>query len=83
MANVDEVTLEIAGPKGLFKGTFPKTATVAEVIEVVAKDQGLDRADVLELVYKDEVLEPTKETLVHFGLVGVVQLDLVATGKGV
>ena len=83
MAKIDEVVLEIAAPKGMFKGAFPKTATVSEVIEQVAKDQGLDRSDVLELVYKGEVLQPTKETLARFGLVGVVQLELVATGTGV
>lgn len=83
MSKVDEIVLEIAAPKGLFKGAFPKTATISEVIEQVAKDQGLDRSDVLELVYKGDVLEPTKETLAHFGLVGVVQLELVATGSGV
>ena len=83
MTTVDNVTLEIAAPKGLFKGTFPKTTTISEVIEQVAKEQGLDRADVLELVHKGTPLEPTKETLAHFGLVGVVQLELVATGSGV
>ena len=83
MAKVDEVTLEIAAPKGLFKGIFPKTATVSEVIEQVAKTQGLNRADVLELVYKGKTLKPAKETLAHFGLIGVVQLELVATGSGV
>ena len=83
MSKVDEVVLEIAAPKGLFKGAFPKTAPISEVIEQVAKVQGLDRSDVLELVYKGEVLQPTKETLAHFGLVGVVQLELVATGTGV
>ena len=81
--DVDEVTLEIATPKGLFKGIFPKTATISEVIEQVVSDQGLNRGDLLELVYKGEVLQPTKNTLTDFGLAGVVQLDLVATGEGV
>lgn len=83
MSTVDEVVLEIATPKGLFKGAFSKNASISQVIEQVAKDQGLDRSDVLELVYKGDILEPTKETLAHFGLVGVVQLELVATGSGV
>ena len=81
--DVDEVTLEIATPKGLFKGIFLKTATISEVIEQVASNKGLNRADLLELVYKGEVLQPIKNTLTDFGLSGVVQLELVATGKGV
>ena len=83
MSNVDEITLEIATPKGLFKRTFPKTVTVSEVIKEVVEDRGLNRGDLLELVYKDKVLKPIKDTLADFGLVGVVQLELVATGKGV
>ena len=83
MVDIDEVTLEIATPKGLFKGVFPKTATISDVIEHVAKDQGLSRADLLEVVYKGKVLEPIKNTLADFGLIGVVQLELVATGQGV
>ena len=83
MNKIDEVTLEIATPKGLFKGIFPKTATISEVIEQVVRAKGLNRGDVLELVYKGDVLQPIKNTLTDFGLVGVVQLELVATGTGV
>ena len=50
----DEITLDIATPKGPFTGTFPKTASIQDVI-----------------------------TLVSFGLVGTVKLELVATGSGV
>ena len=83
MADIDEVTLEIATPKGLFKGIFPKTATISEVIERVVSDQGLNRGDLFELVYKGKSLQPIKNTLADFELAGVVQLDLAATGKGV
>ena len=83
MNKIDEVTLEIATPKGLFKGVFPKTATISEVIEQVVKTQGLYQGDVLELVYKGDVLKPIKNTLADFGFVGEVQLELVATGSGV
>ena len=79
----DEVTLEIATPKGLFKGTFPKITSISEVIEQVVKNLDLSRGDLLELVYKDKVLQPVKDTLADFGLSGVVQLELVATGTGV
>lgn len=83
MKDIDEITLEIATPKGLFKGTFSKTTTISEVIEVVVKEQNLNRADLLELFYKGEPLQPTKNTLADFGFAGEIQLELVATGSGV
>ena len=83
MAAIDEITLEIAAPKGLFKGVFPKTATISEVIERVVSEQGLKKGDLFELVYKGQSLQPVKNTLAEFGLSGVVQLELVATGTGV
>ena len=83
MAAIDEITLEIATSKGLFKGIFPKTATISEVIERVVNDKGLKRGDLFELVYKGQSLQPIKNTLADFGLAGVVQLDLAATGTGV
>jgi len=83
MVDIDEITLEIAAPKGLFKGIFPKTATVSEVIERVVSEQNLNRGDFFELVYKGQSLQPVKNTLADFGLTGVVQLELAATGKGV
>ena len=83
MADIDEVILEVATPKGMFKGVFPKTATISEVINEVADTLKLDKSDSLELVYKGETLKPVKNRLVDFGLSGTVQLELVATGSGV
>lgn len=83
MANIDEVILEVATPKGMFKGVFPKTATILEVINEVADTLKLDKTDSLELVYKGKVLVPVKDRLVDFDLSGEVQLELVATGSGV
>ena len=75
--------LKLQRRKGCSREYSRKTATISEVIEQVVSDQGLNRGDLLELVYKGEVLQPTKNTLTDFGLAGVVQLDLVATGEGV
>jgi hypothetical protein len=81
--SVEEVTVEVGTPKGLFTGTFPKTAKVEDVIAAAVNSLGLERGDTLELVYNGQVLTPTQRTLVSFGLSGTVQLELVATGDGV
>ena len=80
---VEEVTLEIATPKGLFTGVFAKTAKVAEVIAAVVSSLGLDSGDTLELIHNGQPLQPVQRPLVSFGLSGTVQLELVATGSGV
>lgn len=79
----EEITLEIGTPKGLFSGTFPKTAKVEDVIEAAVEAKGIDSGEALELVYNGEVLQPVQRTLVSFGLAGTVSLELVATGSGV
>jgi hypothetical protein len=80
---VEEVTLEIATPKGMFTGSFPKTTKIKEVIQAVVISLGLEGGDVLELVHNGQVLQPTERPLASFGLSGTVKLDLVATGSGV
>ena len=80
---VEEVTVEVGTPKGLFTGTFPKTAKVADVIAAAVDSLGLERGDTLELVQNGQPLQPVERTLVSFGLAGTVQLELVATGDGV
>ena len=80
---VEEVTVEVGTPKGLFTGTFPKTAKVADVIAAAVDSLGLERRDTLELVQNGHPLQPVERTLVSFGLAGTVQLELVATGDGV
>jgi exopolysaccharide biosynthesis protein len=79
----DEVTLDVGTPKGLFTGTFPKTAKVEHVIEAAVNAKGIDSGESLELVYNGKVLQPAQRTLVSFGLAGTVKLELVATGSGV
>jgi hypothetical protein len=79
----DEVTLEIAGPAGVFTDSFPKTTKISDVIAAVVAAQGLDASDALELVHNGTVLQPIERPLVSFGLEGTVQLELVATGSGV
>lgn len=79
----EEVVLEIGTPKGLFTGTFAKTAKIEEVIAAAVAAMGLDGGDSLELVHNGEVLRPVQRPLVSFGLEGTVQLELVATGSGV
>lgn len=81
--SVEEVTLEIATPAGVFTDTFPKTTKVADVIAAVVAAQGLDANDALELVHNGTILQPIERPLVSFGLEGTVQLELVATGSGV
>ena len=81
--SVEEIIVEVGTPKGLFTGTFPKTAKVEDVITAAAASLGLDRGDTLELVHEGQPLEPVQRTLVSFGLAGTVQLELVATGEGV
>jgi hypothetical protein len=82
-AKHDEVVLDIATPKGLFKAAFPKTTKVSTVIEVVVTEKHLDTKDQFELVHGETVLKPESRALEGFGLHGEVQLELVATGSGV
>lgn len=79
----DTMTLEIATAKGIFIGSFPKTAKIEEVIEAAVKAKGIDGGESLELVYNGQVLQPVQRTLVSFGLSGSAKLELVATGSGV
>ena len=79
----NQIVLDIATPKGVFHGEFPKTTKVAEVITTVVQALDLDGADSLDLIHNGETLQPTERTLVSFGLEGTVQLELVATGSGV
>lgn len=60
-----------------------KTVKVAEVIESVANDKGLDKPDSLELVWEGQSLTPTSRPLVSFGIEAGAILTLVAAGTGV
>ena len=80
---VEEITLEVGTPKGVFTGSFPKTAKIEDVIAAAVDSLGLDRGDTLELVYNGQPLTPVNRPLASFGLAGTVQLELVATGDGV
>jgi hypothetical protein len=80
---VEEVSVEVGTPRGLFTGIFAKTSKIQDVIDAVVEDKDLNSGDELELVHNGQVLEPNSRTLVSFGLSGTVQLELVATGSGV
>ncbi len=84
---MEKIKLEIATPKGIFTGEYPKTTKVQDIIKSVIEGQGLSGGDVYELFYKGEALKPVERPLVSFKLEandnGVVQLELVATGSGV
>jgi hypothetical protein len=77
----DEITLEIATPKGIFTRAFSISTKVEEVIEAVVKAQELARGDAFELMQDSKALEPKQKSLGEFHL--VVKLELVATGSGV
>ncbi len=78
----DEIILDVATPKGPWKGAFPKTTKVSEVIATIVKDLAL-ATEPFQLIWKDKPLEPQDRPLVSFGLEGRVKLTLVATGSGV
>ena len=79
----DEITLDIATPKGQFTASFPKTTKIKDVIATVIQEKQLDGGDQFDLVRNGKVLQPIERPLVSFGLEGTVQLELVATGSGV
>lgn len=79
----DEIFLDIATPKGPFRGVFHESTTVATVIEIVADKKHLDKKDTFELIHDGTKLEPTGRTLESFGLRRHACLELVATGSGV
>ena len=81
--NNDRITLEVATPNGVFRGSFEKTATVEEVLAAIIADRHLAAGDSFELHYGDTILQPVQRPLVSFGLTGTVKLTLVATGSGV
>jgi hypothetical protein len=79
----DEILLEIATPKGLFRGVFQESTKVSTIIEIVVEKKDLDKKDTFELVHGERVLQPTDRTLESFGLKHKAELELVATGSGV
>ncbi len=83
MTDKDTVTLEIATPKGLFKGAFSMDLTISEVIQYVLKEMGLGSGDKYELVRDGTSLGSNGKKLSELGLSGVEKLELVATGRGV
>lgn len=80
---VDEMSLNVATPAGVFVGTFPKTAKVEDVIAAAIAAKGLDENETFELFWNGEALAPVTRTLVSFGLEDGAELELVATGSGV
>ncbi|MBB4305693.1 hypothetical protein GGD81_004775 [Rhodobium orientis] len=79
----DDIHLEVATPNGVYRGVFPKTTKVKEVIVTIVEDRDLEDGDSFQLFFGEIVLEPVERPLVSFGLPANVLLTLVATGSGV
>jgi hypothetical protein len=79
----DDITLEVATPNGVFRGTFDKNTKIEDVIKTVVDDRKLSAGDTFELFYGDTQLTPVQRPLVSFGLSATVKLTLVAAGSGV
>lgn len=79
----NDITLQIATPRGQFEATFPKTATVAEVIAQVRAEAGLASDATFELWAGNARLQPENRPLVSFQLSDPAQVTLLATGSGV
>jgi hypothetical protein len=80
---MEQITLNIATPKGVYSGIFSKTAKVQEVIRITIESMKLDGGDKFDLVYNRKVLQPIERPLVSFSLEGSANVELVATGSGV
>ena len=79
----DQITVEVATPNGVFRGSFDKNTKVEDVIAAIIADRQLAAGDAFELHFGDTILQPVQRPLVSFGLTGTVKLTLVATGSGV
>jgi len=79
----NDIRVEVATPNGVYRGTFPKTTKVEDLIRVVVEDRKLEEGDAFQLFYGETLLEPVERPLVSFGLPSKVRLTLVATGSGV
>ena|GEM_PF-3070910 len=77
------IQLEIATPKGPFKGEFSLTTKVSEVIDTVKNTLELPKDASFELWYGDQRLAPEERPLESFHLPNPAKLTLVATGSGV
>jgi len=78
-----DIHIEVATPNGVYRGAFPKTTKVKDVIIVIVEDRDLEEGDAFQLFYGEILLEPIERPLVSFGLPTNVLLTLVATGSGV
>lgn len=79
----DDIHVEVATPNGVYRGSFPKTTKVEEVIRVIVDDRDLAEGDAFQLYYGETLLEPVQRPLVSFSLPHKVKLTMVATGSGV
>ncbi len=78
----DDITVHVSTPAGAFRGAFPKTTKIADVIQEVVKAKGLDPNDDLKLYSGDQLLA-LERPLVSFQFGAEVKLSLLATGSGV
>lgn len=83
MANDQNITLNIATPKGVYTADFRKTTKIEEVIAATVAAMHLDPNEHFDLVHNGTVLQPIERPLVSFDLTDGANLELVATGSGV
>ncbi len=83
MPSDQDITLNIATPRGAFTETFDKNTKVEEVIAFAIEKMGLTPGEQFDLVQDGTVLQPVTRPLVSFGLKDGDKLELVATGSGV
>ena len=78
----DEIILHVSTPAGVFHGSFPRKAKVAEVIAAIVEAKSLDARERLQLYHNDKPLA-SECTLASFELGDEAYLTLLATGDGV
>jgi hypothetical protein len=83
MPSDQDITLNVATPRGVFTETFDKNTKVEEVIATAIERMGLTPGEQFDLVHEGTVLQPVNRPLVSFHLKDGDKVELVATGSGV
>ena len=83
MTTTRKIIAIVATPAGVYKGEFPGDATVADAIATIVEEMNLADGDAYELDFAGDPLLPLDASLESFGLGGLVDLDLVASGSAV
>ena len=81
--NIDvKIMLKVATPAGVYENTFDVTLKVREVVDIIAKDKGLQEGDTFELAH-DGVPLDDDSPIGSFGFEDGTVLDLIASGSAV